>query len=117
MVWSGGATVRQMNKGKKKSNFHARFHHPVDSDTVDVSCDAADADFDDAKYTDEIVRQDRSAVSFYIRSSKTILMNRVDSNQIEEEIRNEDGEFLKGILEQKVITAFTLAGMKKKTFV
>ena len=48
------------------------------------------------------------------RSSKTILIHGMEADWIEEEISDGDGEFLKDVLEQKVFTAFTSAGILKK---
>ena len=38
----------------------------------------------------------------------------MDSDWIEEEIKDGDGEFLKDILEQKVLAAFSSAGIQQK---
>ena len=38
----------------------------------------------------------------------------MDSDWIEEEIKDGDGEFLKDILEQKVLAAFSSAGIQRK---
>ena len=48
------------------------------------------------------------------RSSNTILIHGMEADWIEEEISDGDGEFLKDVLEQKVFTAFTSAGIQKK---
>ena len=47
--------VVKIKRRRKKSNFHAKCHHPADSDNINDSCDAADEDSDDAKVKDEIV--------------------------------------------------------------
>ena len=53
-------------------------------------------------------------MSSIFRSSKTILIHGMEADWIEEEISDGDGEFLKDVLEQKVLTAFTSAGIQKK---
>ena len=53
-------------------------------------------------------------MSSIFRSSKTILIHGMEADWIEEEISDGDGEFLKDVLEQKVFTAFTSAGILKK---
>ena len=53
-------------------------------------------------------------MSSVFRSSNTILIHGMEADWIEEEISDGDGEFLKDVLEQKVLTAFTSAGIQKK---
>ena len=48
------------------------------------------------------------------RNSNTILIHGIESDWIEEEIDEGDEEFLKDILEQKVLTAFSSAGIQRK---
>ena len=47
--------VYKMKKKRKKSNFHAKCHHPLDSDNIDDSCEATEEDTDDTKEKDDVV--------------------------------------------------------------
>ena len=53
-------------------------------------------------------------MTWIFRSSKTLLIHGLESDWIEEEISDQDGEFLKDVLEQKVLIAFTTAGIQRK---
>ena len=53
-------------------------------------------------------------MTWIFRSSKTLLIHGLESDWIEEEISDQDGEFLKDVLEQKVMIAFTTAGIQRK---
>ena len=52
--------------------------------------------------------------TWIFRNSKTLLIHGLESDWIEEEISDQDGEFLKDVLEQKVLIAFTSAGIQRK---
>ena len=53
-------------------------------------------------------------MTLIFRNSKTLLIHGLESDWIEEEISDQDGEFLKDVLEQKVLIAFTSAFIQRK---
>ena len=107
--------IIKTKRRRRKSNFHAKCH---DSDPTHEECNTRDEDFVDTKEEDDIVKYHTNTMSYFFsnlfRSSSTILIHGMDSDWIEEEINDGDGEFLKDILEQKALTAFSSAGIQRK---
>ena len=48
------------------------------------------------------------------RKERTLLVHGIEADWIEEEMTDDDVDFIKDVLEQKIITAFAKAGLVKK---
>ena len=53
---------------------------------------------------------------FPVRGERTLLVHGLESDWVEEEMMNDDVEFIRDVMEQKVHKAFLKAGIKKKVF-
>ena len=53
-------------------------------------------------------------IVYKFRSSKTFLVHGLPTDWIEEEIGEEDADFLKDVLEQKLLEALSASGLSRK---
>ena len=91
-------TTKRKRKKRKKSDFHANCCHSDNSNASDEVCSNNDDDDEDDFDSGDIA----------------LLVHGVESDWVEEEMMEDDIDFIKDVLEQKVIKVLQKAGLKKK---
>lgn len=88
--------AKKKGKTQKKSNYHANCAHSVDDEVGDDNCHST-FDQDDFESGD-----------------KALLVHGVESDWVEEEMMEDDLDFIKDVLEQKILKILQKGGIKKK---
>ena len=91
-------TTKRKRKKRKKSDFHANCCHSDNSNASDEVCSNNDDDDEDD----------------FDSGDRALLVHGVESDWVEEEMMEDDIDFIKDVLEQKVIKVLQKAGLKKK---
>ena len=88
--------MRRKSKKRKKSNYHENCFHSSEEGGDDNVCSSHSEEDD------------------FEKGDKALLVHGVESDWVEEEMMEDDIDFIKDVLEQKILKIFKNGGIKKK---